>query len=266
LQLINVPYSIFNNVTHYAAMSQILQASGAYMYQDRYGVLTVVYPNDFNQAVCQTITNQEIYDLENRSQPVTNRVIINVAPLVALSEQVVWENTGTETIQLDEIKTYEIRVTDYPAVIDGYIDLVSTDSTATIESEEHLSWGARVTIKGGQNDQELTIKLYAKPLEVKGQTLVDIFDDNSIRANGESVLSITDNGLTQVRSVAEMVAADLLAVGKNARRDAEITWRGNPCLVIGDCVTLDSVKHSVQSAEYNFNGALRVKQRLRRVV
>jgi hypothetical protein len=236
------------------------------MYQDRYGVLTVVYPNDFNQDVCQTITNQEIYDLENRSQQVTNRVIINVAPLVALAEQVVWQNTGTETIQLDEIKTYEIRVTDYPAVIDGYIDLVSTGSTATIESEEHLSWGARVTIEGGQNDQELTIKLYAKPLEVQGQTLVDVFDDNSIRANGESVLSITDNGLTQVKSIAEMIASDLLADGKDARRDADITWRGNPCLVIGDCVTLDSVKHSVQSSEYNYNGALRVKQRLRRVV
>lgn len=263
LQTIEVPYSIFNNVTHYQAMQQILEASGAYMYQSRTGDLMIVYPNDFNGASCLTInSNDSVYDLENRSQEVTNRCIISVKPLVALTATDVWQNDRPIVVQNGETRVVEMRVTDYPAIIDGSASAVPD----IIDSVEYLSWGARVTITGTADDQSVILTLNAKPLVVQGETIIDYDDTPSIRLNGEKVLSITNNSLMQEPDVCEAIAIDIVNRNKDARRDADITWRGNPALEVGDCVLLDNVKHSVQNSEISFNGTLRVKQRLRRVI
>lgn len=263
LQTIEVPYSIFNNVTHYQAMQQILEASGAYMYQGRDGNLMVVYPNNFNGLSCLSISsNDSVYDLENRSQDVINRCIISVKPLVALTAEDVWQNDRPIIIQNGETRVIEMRVTDYPAIIDGSASAVPD----IIDSVEYLSWGARATIIGTADDQSVVLTLNAKPLVVQGETIIDYDDTPSIRLNGEKVLSIVNNSLMQEPDIAEMIAVDIVNRNKDARRDADITWRGNPALEVGDCVLLDNIKHSVQNSEIEFNGTLRVKQRLRRVI
>lgn len=265
LQDILVPYSILPPSTHYDAMSQIIEACGARVYQNREGELVLTLPGNLTgNGTTVQIGENKIYELENSSGDIVNRVIMTVRPLLALDEQVVWERTG-QAIGLNERLSFDMRVRDMEAVINQTVRLESTGTTpASIVSVENFAWGASVTVQGGENDQTIDLYLDGQPLVIGSTEDVENFNSESIRLNGERALVVDSNPLIQTRSMANKAGGVIVNEGQGARRNIDLLWRGNPCLEVGDRVNVNGIRGVVVGSEINFNGYLRVMNAIRR--
>jgi hypothetical protein len=259
-----IPYSLFQPQTFFNAIDTILDSCGGLLYQDRRGDLRLTIPKNTNGNGLSLIEG-ELYDVQSTTSEVINRVVVEVNPLEAGDEQEVWRLLGGDIIFADEVKTYDAIVTDYPGVVDVSARIASTGIIpATIEDVKVFSYGARITVKGGEDMQTVGLFLDGKPLTVVGQVIVDRKNLESIRRNGERLLEIRDNPLCQVAEVAEMVADMLLFESASPRRDFIITWRGLPNLEIGDRLKVGNMAGNITGQDIEFNGSLKMRTTIRR--
>lgn len=268
LQKYPMPYAWFNTIKHREAIGKVAEAAGGVAFQDRYGLVRVQagnYLSRLNGTAQFNIGEDRILDAESPVSEVKNRIIIKTRPYVEDTPAIVWELTGEKTIGNGESKTYKATFSDYDAVIDCASSISSVPAGATITSETFYSYGAEITVLGSADGQVLTLSIAGTPLIIKGAQIVEETDGDSIRRNGDRALTIEDNSMIQSAEVAETIAEDILATTAEEKRDIVINWRGDPTLELGDKGTVTGYDVAIVEQEFNFNGALSVTSRMRKV-
>ena len=152
-----------------------------------------------------------------------------------------------------------------------YVDIPQVD----IVFATHYAWGMNLKIKNNLSvTKTFTFSITAYPLEVRSQQVVTRKNEESIAQNGLKSYDFPDNPLVQSREVAQMIVDNLLQVYAPARRDVELTWRGNPALELGDVVCVPEYQRDgidarghyvVVQQEFEWDGGLRAKLTGRRI-
>ena len=268
LQKYLIPYAWFDAVKHRYALGKVAEAAGGVAFQDRLGAVRVQAGNYIlrqNGTSLFDIDEDRIIDAESPVSEVKNHVIIKTKPYTADSSTTVWELSGDNIINNGESKTYQVYFSDYDAVIDASSTLSSNPAGATITAESFYSWGASITVLGSADNQELTLSILGKPLVIRGARVIEGYDSESIRRNGDRTLTLDDNSMIQSAQVAEEIAEDIIATTAEEKRDIVITWRGDPTIELGDKGVVTGFDAVVVEQQFTFDGALRATARLRRV-
>lgn len=270
LQKYLIPYAWFKPTDHRQAIGKVAEACGGVAYQDRYGKVTVEAANFAERSVTGTalsaITDSMILKASSPVSDVRNRIQIQTSPYIPkAAPEKVFELYGTNTINNNEQKTYDVVFRGYDAVIDCSATLTSTPTGATIISEEYFSYGATIVIEGSSDGQVVNLSVDGTPLIQSGVELIERTDGDSIRRNGDRALSIMDNNLIQNSLVAGTIADDILATTKQESRDINITWRGDPTLELGDEISINGQQGVIITQEFRFNGALSASMQMRKV-
>jgi hypothetical protein len=269
LQKYPIPYAWVSPVSHREAVGSVAEAAGGVVFQDRLGVIQVQAGNFIGRDPLApnlfTILANRIYNASSPVSEVKNRIQIKTNPYVALAETTVWTLTGDTAIDNGESRTFDIRYTDYDAIINGHAVLSSAPAGATITAETHYSWGATVTILGSSNGQVLTLVIHGEPLVIQGSQLIERTDGASIRRNGDKALTIDGNNMIQSEILAGIIADDIIAITANEARDIEMDWRGDPSIELGDKGSVLGFNAVTVTQGFEFNGVLRASAQLRKV-
>jgi len=118
------------------------------------------------------------------------------------------------------------------------------------------------------------IEVTTQPIDSGGNklegTTVIAKDDDNITENGLLKFEFPENPLVQTVEMAQEIADRLLAGYKDAMRNLELEWRGNPALLLGDVITVQDNReqndYRVARQEIEYSGALRAQLSGRRVV
>ena len=267
LQQIRVPYAWFDPVSHREALRIIAEAGLAQVYCDRDGVVRMERQPAGADPVLE-ITADDYYRLSNPMRPnqVANEVIVSTSPLrpADVPEEVYRSN---EPIMVPAGKA--VTVTVYyqkTPVIDATASLDGAPAGVAITQATYYGWGAEVTIQNtGGTDADVILVVIGRPLSVQNRERAVARDEASIIENGVLRYEFPDNPLVQSLAVAQEIADRVLASAKDARRDLEIDWRGNPALELGDVVTVKGRQYTVIRQEINWAGALSENTTGRRV-
>lgn len=218
--------------------------------------------------VALDITPDEYYRLANPMRPnqVANEVIVSTSPLrpADVPEQVYRSN---EPIQVPAGKA--VTVTVYyqkTPVIDAIASLDGAPAGVAITQATYYGWGAEVTIQNtGGTDADVILVVIGRPLSVQNRERAVARDEASIIENGVLRYEFPALPLVQSLAVAQEIADRVLASAKDARRDLEIDWRGNPSLELGDVVRVKGRNYAVIRQEIRWVGALSAYTTGRRV-
>jgi hypothetical protein len=269
LQKYPIPYAWVSPVAHRVAIGSVAEAAGGVVFQDRLGIIRVQAGNFIGRDPLApnlfTILANRIYNASSPVSEVKNRIQIKTSPYVALAETTVWTLTGDTAIDNGESRTFDIRYTDYDAIIDGHAVLSSAPAGASITSETHYSWGCALTILGSSNAQVLTLVIHGKPLVLQGSQLIERTDGASIRRNGDKALTIDANNMIQSEILAGIIADDIIEITANESRDIELEWRGDPSIELGDKGSVLGFNSVIVTQGFEFNGVLRATAQLRKV-
>jgi len=261
-----IPYAWFDSQSHREALRKIAEACLGQIYCDRSGVLRIEGPSylDVNLTV-DTLTKDDYFNKDNpvKWSEVVNYIEVETQPLRPDILQEVYKSNNPVAIGI-ETKTMTIFYNESPCIN----AVASITGTGTISSATYYSWGASVTVTSGSvGTFEITIN--AQPLKVLNKDRVIRQDESSILEMGKLKYSYATNPLVQTLEVAEIIADKLLAYYKNARRDVEIDWRGNPSMLLGDRITVTDDKEQndyyIVKQELEFDGGLKTKLSGRRV-
>jgi hypothetical protein len=118
------------------------------------------------------------------------------------------------------------------------------------------------------------IEVTTQPIDSSGNklegTTVIAKDDDNITENGLLKFEFPENPLVQTVEMAQEIADRLLVEYKDALRNLELEWRGNPALLLGDVITVQDSRerndYRVARQEIEYTGALRAQLSGRRVV
>lgn len=265
LQKYRIPFAWFKPIKHRTALAQVAEACGGVAYQDRHGVVHVQAGNYLQRTghgvKLFDINDDRIIDASSLISEIRNSVQITTFPYEALPDQLVWETSGSANIELGEVVEFKITYSDFDAVTDA---VITATGFCTITESELFSWGAYIKVTG-TGSGAYGVSVNGKPLVVKGAQVVEEVDGESIRINGDKTLAIDKNYLIQSRELAETIAEDIISVTSSARRDIDMTWRGDPTLELGDNGLLNGQNGVIVSQEIIFNGFLSTKTLFRRV-
>jgi hypothetical protein len=117
------------------------------------------------------------------------------------------------------------------------------------------------------------IEVTTQPIDAGGNTLPGIKviakDEVNIVENGLLKYEFPANPFVQTVEMAQEMADRLLAGYKDALRNLELEWRGNPALLLGDVITVQDGReqnnYRVARQEIEYSGALRAQLSGRRV-
>lgn len=267
LQQFTIPYSWLSEMSHRQALGKIAEACGGSAFQDRYGVVRVQSGKFIEGAVneigsVREITEDEIYKMDSPVQDVSNSISVTTKPYKAGSSQKVWETSSAQAMLKDEVKTFKISYSDFDAVIEAVASLVG--SNASITDENYYYSGAEIEVTATA-DTSITLSVTGKPLLITGSVVKTESDGESIRRYGVKSYNVDDNILIQSEEIAELVAESIIGITKEAKRNVEITWHGDPRLELGDCVIITGEKMVKVTINHNFEGYYEQTSKLRRV-
>lgn len=135
-----------------------------------------------------------------------------------------------------------------------------------ITQATYYGWGAEMTIQNtGGTDADVILVVIGRPLSVQNRERAVARDEASIIENGVLRYEFPALPLVQSLAVAQEIADRVLASAKDARRDLEIDWRGNPSLELGDVVRVKGRNYAVIRQEIRWVGALSAYTTGRRV-
>lgn len=117
------------------------------------------------------------------------------------------------------------------------------------------------------------IEVETQPIDANGDSLPGVKvvakDEENIVENGLLKYEFPANPLVQTVEMAQEIADRLLAGYKDALRNLELEWRGNPALLLGDVITVQDGReqndYRVAKQELEYAGALRARMSGRRV-
>jgi hypothetical protein len=268
LQQYLVPYSYFENQSHREALRKIAEACLGQCYCDRDGIVRIEGPSFLlSQSIsADTLTRDDYFSKDNpvKWSEVANYIEVETQPLRPDVLQEVYKSNEAVSIASGETKTVTAYYNNAPCINAA----ASMAGTGSITSVTYYAWGATVKVySAAAGTFELTIN--AQPLKILNKDKVVRQDADSIVDMGTLKYTYPGNPLVQTVAIAETIADRLLAYYKNPRRDAEVDWRGNPAMLLGDRITvtdkLEQNDYFVIKQELEYNGALNTKLSGRKV-
>jgi len=272
LQDLIVPYAYFEPYSHRESLRTIAEACLGQVYCDRDGVVRVEGPSFLASKLTSDLmlTSDDYFRKDNPAKwsQIANYIEVETAPLKPDVLQEVYRSNEPVPIAAGETKTLTVYYNS-PPCIEAAASLSGQPAGCSITGTTYYAWGAEVTVSSPSNAGTFTLVINAKPLKVLNKERAIAKDDPSITDNGKLKFTFPENSLLQTLSMAQTIANTLLASAKNARRDAELEWRGNPALLLGDRVTVvdrnEQNDYFVTRQEIEWTGALRAKMSGRRV-
>jgi hypothetical protein len=237
-----VPYAYMENIKHREALRMVVEAAMGQAYVDRDGVLRVEGPSFLDDLTVSqlTIDLDEIYkkNVPSLFETVKNKIIVTTQPFKPVSsKEDVYRAIDGITIPASDTKTVTVFYEQKP-VLEAEALLENPPEGCTVYAATYYAWGAVITLQN-TNAEEKTVVLYVKgkPLKVIGSQEIIAKDDQSILDDGELIYEFPKAHLVQTKTIAEKIAAKLLASYKDPRRDLTMDWRGNPALELTDRIT-----------------------------
>jgi hypothetical protein len=260
LQNIVVPYSWFNPVSHREALRLIAEAGLAAAFQNRDGKIQIESFLISGDEPVLEITEDDYFpplSAPSRQDQVANEIIVDTQPLrPATTSEEVYRSNEPITIPGSSTKTVTAFF-NQPPVIEAAAYLDSPPSGVSIVDVTYYGWGASIKIQNtNATDKQVTLVIQGKPLTVQNKERAIARDEASITENGVLRYEFPANPLVQTLAQAQAIADTLLASVKDARRDIEVEWRGNPALELGDRVTVKGQDYHVIRQEIVWEGAL----------
>jgi hypothetical protein len=262
-----VPYAYMENIKHREALRMVVEAAMGQAYIDRDGVLRVEGPSFLDDLTVSqlTIDLDEIYkkNIPSLFETVKNKIIVTTQPFKPVSsKEDVYRAIDGITIPAND--TVEVTVFyDQKPVLEAEALLDDPPAGCTVDAATYYAWGAVITLRNTTGIEE-TVVLYVKgkPLKIIGSQEVIAKDSQSILDDGELIYEFPKNHLVQVKTIAEKIAAKLLASYKDPRRDLTMDWRGNPALELTDRITTydyrdeNTVDFHIIAQELSYDGVL----------
>ena len=206
----------------------------------------------------QGLTKDEYFTKDNpiKWSQIANRVELETQPTMPEDSTSVYQSNEAESIGVDETKKVTIFYNTLPCIEAS----ATLTGTGAITEAIYYAWGAELTIYSATAGT-YNIGVMARPLVVANKQRIVKQDDKSIIDNGIITYNYPENPLVQTRTQAELIASTLLEYYKNPRKDASISWRGNPSWELADNVTvLDSSSvdlYTIVRQELEYNGGLK---------
>lgn len=265
-----VPCVYFEPQSHREMLRQIAEAGLAVVYCDREdGKIRVEIPEapaaeEIEEAIY--IQADDYFQKTNPEAEVKNSISVITLPMIAGENEEMYRSPEQITLSAGEERTITAFYNSAPC----FNAEPSTPGVGILILEAtHYTWGMTVKLKNSDTiSKTFELVVTARPLEVKGKQKITVKDETSIAENGLVDYEFPDNPLVQSTSVAQVIADNLLAVYAPARRDVELTWRGNPALELGDVVCVPEYQRDgidargyyvVVQQEFEWDGGLRAK-------
>jgi len=260
LQTIVVPYAWFSPVSHREALRRIAEAGLAVVYQNRDSKIQIESMIIAEDEPVLEITDDDYFPplrAPSRQDQVANEIIVDTQPLrPATTPEEVYRSNEPIAIPASSTKTITAYYNKEP-VIEAVASLDNPPDGVSIIGANYYGWGASIKIRNtNENDEEVTLVINGKPLEVRNKERAIARDEASIIENGVLTYEFPANPLVQTLSQAQMIADTLLASAKEPRRDIDLEWRGNPALELGDRVTVKGKDYHVIRQELDWQGYL----------
>jgi hypothetical protein len=262
LQNIVIPYAWFDPISHRDALRQIAEAGLATVYADRDGKIRIESFAFAGETSELTITEDDYFpplSAPSKQEGVANEIIVTTQPVEpAAQAEEVYRSSAPVTIPARTIRVITVQYSTVP-VMDAVASLVDAPAGVEMVAEEtaYYAWGAKVAVYNTTGaDAEVTIVVHGKPFVARNKERVSVRDEASILDNGILRYEFPDNPLVQTLEQAHAIAETLLASFKDPRRDIEMTWRGNPALLLGDRITVKGQDYHVIRQEIEWAGAL----------
>jgi len=258
-----IPYSWFNPVSHREALRRIAEAGLAAAFQNRDGKIQIESFLITGDEPVLEITEDDYFPplrAPSRQDQVANEIVVDTQPLRPTSAaEEVYRSNEPITIPASSSRTITAYYNKQP-VIDALASLDTPPAGVSISDATYYGWGATVKIQNTNGtDQQVTLVITGKPLEVRNKERATARDEESIRENGVLTYEFPENPLVQTLSQAQAIADTLLASVKDPRRDIEVEWRGNPALLLGDRVTVKGKDYHVIRQEISWAGYMQAK-------
>lgn len=251
-----IPYAWFEPVSHREALRRIAEAGLAVAFQNRDGKIQIESFIITGDEPVLEITDNDYFpplNAPSRQDQVANEIIVDTQPLKpATSAEQVYRSNEPVTIPANDTKTITVFYNKSP-VIEAVADLDSPPAGVSISDVTYCGWGATVEIENTNGtEQSATIVITGKPLSVQNKERAIARDEVNIIENGILTYEFPANPLVQTAGQAQTIADTLLASVKESRRDIEVTWRGNPALLLGDVITLKNKNYHVVRQELSW--------------
>lgn len=265
-----VPYAWFPPVDHREALRLIAEAGLAVCYADREDVIRLErFDSGTTEPVMEFATGRDYFRMRTpvRTSQVINEVIVTTQPLrpAATPEEVYRSN---QPISIPAGQTTSVTVHfNSPPVIEAAASLENPPPGVSIVGANYYAWGAEVEIRNMSGAaQQATLVISGKPLTIMNRERAIARDEQSIIENGVLRYEFPTNPLIQTLAVAQPIADAILTSAKDARRDVEIEWRGNPSLLLRDRIRVKGADYRVTVNDIEWAGSLRETTAGRRVV
>lgn len=241
LEEFTVPYAWFEAQSHREALRKISEACLGQVYCDRDGLVRIEGPSYLASHVTPvlTITPDDYLSKDNPVQwsQIANYIEVETCPLRPDVQQEAYRSNDPVPIAAGETKALTVYYNSTPC-IEAVASLESAPAGCVIQSAIYYAWGATVTVASPTNAGTFVLVVDARPLKVLNKERAVASDAVSITDNGTLRYAFAANPLVQTLSMAQTIADTLLASFKDPRRDAEVAWRGNPALLLGDRVSV----------------------------
>lgn len=262
LQNIVIPYAWFDPISHRDALRQIAEAGLATVYADRDGKIRIESFALTGGTSELTITEDDYFpplSAPSKQEGVANEIVVTTQPIEPASvPEEVYKSSEPVTVPANTTLLVTVQYSSTP-VMDAVASLVDPPAGVGIDASEtvYYAWGAKVAVQNtNTSDQEVIVKVDGKPFKALSKERVVARDEASILDNGVLRYEFPANPLVQTLGQARAIANALLASFKDPRRDIEMTWRGNPALLLGDRITVKGQDYHVIRQEIEWAGAL----------
>jgi len=262
LQNIVIPYAWFDPISHRDALRQIAEAGLATVYADRDGKIRIESFASAGETSELTITEDDYFSplsAPSKQEGVVNEIVVTTQPIEPAAEaEEVYKSSAPVTIPAKTTQIITVYYSSTP-VMDAEASLTNPPSGVSIVTGEtaYYAWGAKVAVQNTNiSDQEVIVKVDGKPFKALSKERVVARDDASILDNGVLQYEFPSNPLLQTLEQAQAIANALLASFKDPRRDIDMSWRGNPALLLGDRITVKGQDYHVIRQEIEWAGAL----------
>lgn len=262
LQNIVIPYAWFDPISHRDALRQIAEAGLATVYADRDGKIRIESFALTGGTSELTITEDDYFpplSAPSKQEGVANEIVVTTQPIEpASAPEEVYKSSEPVTVPANTTLLVTVQYSSTP-VMDAVASLVDPPAGVGIDASEtvYYAWGAKVAVQNtNTSDQEVIVKVDGKPFKALSKERVVARDEASILDNGVLRYEFPANSLVQTLGQARAIANALLTSFKDPRRDIEMTWRGNPALLLGDRITVKGQDYHVIRQEIEWAGAL----------
>ncbi len=249
-----IPYAWFEPVTHWEALKKLAASCSAFMYFDEDGVFKFEKKEHLADHAASEATISDTVNLFSADNPwnyseVKNHIQVASKPLTTDSEQEVY-NMEDDSFEIapSATKSMMLYFSKKPCVSVQTPDITYSGGTVVVDSWTDYAWGGTLVLEntGGGTATVTEITVDATPLINKGETIAIAEDATLIAEQGTKKYSLA-NDFIQGQVYAQALADYLLTTYKAPEKDVHVSCRGNFALQLGDRITIENSKNSIDA-------------------